>query len=67
MGTPQNLTELRIFVAMVNYMGQFISELSSVISPMADVLNSGSVWLWDQTQVFSHVKQLITRASILAL
>lgn len=67
METPTNLTELRRFIGMVNYLGRFIPELASVISPMTDLLKSGSAWLWDQAQAnaFSHVKQLLTCAPVL--
>ena len=34
--TPTNLTELRRFIGMVNYLGRFIPDLASVISPMTD-------------------------------
>lgn len=67
METPTNLTELRRFIGMVNYLGRFIPELASVISPMTDLLKSGSAWLWDQAQAnaFSRVKELLTCAPVL--
>lgn len=65
--TPTNLTELRRFIGMVNYLGRFIPDLASVISPMTDLLKSGNAWLWDQAQAnaFSRVKELLTCAPVL--
>lgn len=60
--TPTNLTALRRFIGMVNYLGRFIPDLASVISPMTDLQKSGNAWLWDQAQAnaFSRVKELLT-------
>lgn len=65
--TPTNLTELRRFIGMVNYLGRFIPDLASVISPMTDLLKSGNAWLWDQAQAnaFCRVKELLTCAPVL--
>ena len=67
METPTNLTELRRFIGMVNYLGRFIPDLASVISPMTDLLKSESAWLWENAQAdaFSRVKQLLTSAPVL--
>jgi hypothetical protein len=57
MDTPTNLTKLRRFIGMINYLGRFIPELAFVISPTTDLLKSGSGWLWDQANAFSRVKE----------
>ena len=44
METPTNLTELRRFIGMVNYLGRFIPDLATMISPMTDLLKSESAW-----------------------
>ena len=67
MTSPTNITELRRLVGMINYLGRFIPDLASVISPMTDLLKAGNAWLWDDAQetAFTRVKQLLTCAPIL--
>ena len=67
METPTNLTDLRRFIGMVNYLGRFIPDLTSLISPMTDLLKSEYAWLWENAQAdaFSRVEQLLTSAPVL--
>ena len=67
METPTNLTDLRRFIGMVNYLGRFIPDLTSVISPMTDLLKSEYAWLWENAQAdaFSRVEQLLTSAPVM--
>ena len=38
---PQNVSELRQALGMINYFGKFLPNLSHVISPMSELLKSG--------------------------
>jgi transposase InsO family protein len=65
---PTNVSELRRVVGMINYLGRFMPELSSVMHPMTDLLKSDTVWTWDSPQVeaFDKVKDMITDTPTLA-
>ena len=39
---PKNITELRRYIGMINYLGRFIPSLSSIIKPMTDLLKDDS-------------------------
>lgn len=56
MEIPTNITELRIFIGMVNYLGRFVPELASVMSSMTDLLKSERVWFWDQAQANTYTR-----------
>ena len=45
MTSPTNITELRRLVGMINYLGRFIPDLASIISPMTDLFKAGNAWL----------------------
>jgi hypothetical protein len=64
---PTNVAELRRLVGMVNYLGRFVPDLATVISPLTDLLKSNIAWVWDSAQDFAlgEVKQLLTRAPAL--
>ena len=68
MKAPENVTELRRFLGMVNYHGRFVQNLSDVVKPLNDLLHKVAVWARDQPQkqAFQKVKQLVTDAPTLA-
>ena len=43
---PKNLQELRSFLGLSNYYGQFISNLSSLIHPLNDLFRPDVPWMW---------------------
>ena len=65
---PQNVQELRQVLAMINYLGRFLPNLSHVISPVSELLKSDSTWIWShrQQEAFEKVKAMVTTAPVLA-
>lgn len=65
---PRNITELRSFIGMVNFYGKFIKNLSSLLSPLFELLRKGRHWSWgsDQQAVFMKVKEYLCSTEALA-
>ena len=65
---PNNITELRQILGMINYLGRYLPNLATVAKPLTDLLQSESIWTWDcqQEDAFSKIKHLITTAPVLA-
>ncbi|KAL5506357.1 hypothetical protein EMCRGX_G007979 [Ephydatia muelleri] len=47
---PQNVTQLRFFLGLLNYYGKFLPNLSSVLAPLYTLLQKGSSWKWEKEQ-----------------
>ncbi|XP_051785433.1 uncharacterized protein K02A2.6-like [Erpetoichthys calabaricus] len=64
---PENVTQLRSFLDLVNYYHRFLPNLSTVLHPLNCLLQKGSKWEWSQDceQVFNTAKQLITSDEVL--
>ncbi len=67
MDSPQNISELRRLLGMINYIGRYLPNLSTVLQPLNELLKSERDWCWGQSQMqaFTEVKQLISSASVL--
>lgn len=65
--SPTNVTELRRAMGMINYLGRYVPDLSTIIHPMSDLLKDDSIWLWGDTQeqAFKNVKEMLTSAPVL--
>ena len=65
---PSNVSKLRRLLGMVNYLGKFLPDLSSILQPLNDLLKISSAWVWcsPQAEAFEQVKQLISTAPVLA-
>lgn len=65
---PKSITQLRQVLGMVNYLGKFLPDLSSVLHPLNELLKKDSAWLWDtqQQQAFSKIKAVLSSAPVLA-
>ena len=53
MPDPTNTTELRRFMGMVNYVGQFIPNLSELSAPLRNLLKKETQWQWNHEQAES--------------
>ena len=64
---PQNVTEVRRFCGMVNYLGRYTPNLSSILQPVHDLMKSDVEFVWDspQQKAFDDVKQLLSSETIL--
>ncbi|KAL9963006.1 hypothetical protein ACROYT_G032167 [Oculina patagonica] len=65
---PQNVSQLRQVLGMINYLGRFLPNLSTVISPMSELLKLDTAWTWShrQQQAFEKVKAMVTTTPVLA-
>jgi hypothetical protein len=63
---PQNVSELRSFLGMVNFQAQFIPHLSTVIHPLNDLL-CDKPWKWTRkcTAAFNTVKDTLMSDQLL--
>ncbi len=64
---PENDTQLRSFLGMVNYYHRFLRNLSTVVGPLNDMLQSGKNWSWTKTceEAFNQVKGLMASEQVL--
>ena len=46
---PQNVTELRDYLGLVNYYGKFIPNLASLLQPLNCLLQKKLAWVWSET------------------
>ena len=42
---PTNVTELRQFLGMVNYLGRYLKNLSAVLKPISELLQNDKMWV----------------------
>lgn len=64
---PQNVTELRSFLGLVNFYAKFVRNLSTVLSPLYDLLRKGVEWRWSKNceAAFNTIKRILTSAEVL--
>uniref|UniRef100_A0A3Q3K885 ribonuclease H n=1 Tax=Monopterus albus TaxID=43700 RepID=A0A3Q3K885_MONAL len=67
MEPPQNVSELRRLLGMVNYLGRYLPNLSTVLQPLNELLKLDREWCWgpQQSRAFTQMKQLISSAPVL--
>ncbi|KAK3091772.1 hypothetical protein FSP39_022529 [Pinctada imbricata] len=65
---PTNVTELRRIIGMINYLGRFVPNMATIISPITELLKEDVAWTWDfpQQKSFEEVKKLLTNSPVLA-
>lgn len=64
---PQNLTELRSFLGMVQYYQRFLNHLSTKLEPLHELLRENNEYKWTERQqkVFDLIKKELQSAPIL--
>ena len=64
---PDNVSQLRSFLGLINYYHKFLPNLSSVLHPLHCLLQTGQKWKWskDCEQAFKAAKQLVTSEKVL--
>ena len=68
MPDPSNVSELRRFIGMVNFLGRHIPNLSTIMQPLHKLLEKETTWGWGppQKEAVRQIKKLITEAPTLA-
>ena len=64
---PQDMSQLRSFIGLVNYYSKFLPEVSSVLAPFYSLLQKDKKWSWgkEQQKSFDDVKWLLTSECLL--
>ncbi|XP_061152316.1 uncharacterized protein K02A2.6-like [Syngnathus typhle] len=64
---PENVTQLRSFLGLVNYYHKFLPNLSTVLHPLNALLHQKAKWDWtkDCEQAFTKAKELIISDKVL--
>ena len=64
---PQNVSQLKSFLGLLNYYGKFIPNLSTLLAPLHRLLRKQSTWTWgsEQQGAFDRVKGILTSDSVL--
>lgn len=67
MDPPTNISELKRFLGMVNFLGRYICNLSSTLRPMTQLMEKDKEWCWDtaQREAFKEVKEKLSSAPTL--
>ncbi|KAL1279202.1 hypothetical protein QQF64_025875 [Cirrhinus molitorella] len=65
---PQNLTELKRMLGMINYLCRYLPHSATVLQPLNELLRADTVWRWDKSQeeAFTKVKEMLVAAPVLA-
>ncbi|MCG7876694.1 MAG: RNase H-like domain-containing protein [Candidatus Thiodiazotropha endolucinida] len=68
MDPPTCRSELETFLGMVTYLSRFCENLAEITSPLRKLLENNVLFSWDKPQddAFQKVKDLITKAPVLA-
>ena len=68
MDAPRNVEELRRFLGMINYLGRFLPNVTTVTEPLHNLIRQDTPWSWSEVQQrsFDEVKKLLTQAPVLA-
>ena len=58
---PMDVAEVRRALGMFNYLGRYISYLSTILQPLNKLLGSNIAWTWGvaETEAYSWDKELI--------
>ena len=64
---PQDVSQLRSFLGMLNYYGKFLPNLSSTLAPLYRLLESKTPWSWgnEQKEAFQEAKTQLTSSCLL--
>ena len=68
MTQPQNVTELRRFCGMVNYLAKYVQHLSSLMEPIHQLTRKDTAWEWtpEHERAFVQIKKALITSPTLA-
>ncbi|XP_063374893.1 uncharacterized protein K02A2.6-like [Cydia amplana] len=66
--TPTNVASLQSFLGLVNYYRNFVPSASSLLSPLYQLLQKGSKWVWntEHNDAFMAIKKHLSSDQLLA-
>ena len=69
MKTPENVSDVRRFLGMVNQQMKFLPNLAEKTKPLRDLLHKENDWIWDRNQeeAFNQLKKDLSTSETLAL
>ena len=69
MDRPNNVSELRRFMGMLNQLGKFSPNLASITQPLRQLLSTKCTWTWGpaQEESFKTAKAELTKPTIISL
>ena len=64
---PENVSQLRSFLGLVNYYNHFLPNASTVLHPLHQLLEQGREWQWTEQceRAFTEAKRMITSEQVL--
>jgi hypothetical protein len=64
---PTDVSQLRSFLGLINYYHKFLRNLSAVLAPLHELLQSDAKWIWKDrhTQSFNEAKKLLLTSQVL--
>ena len=64
---PQNVSQLRSFLGMVNYYGKFLKDISSNLTPLYHLLQKKTQWTWGtkEREAFERIKKQLVKSPVL--
>ena len=65
--SPNNFTELKSYLGLLNYHGKFLPNLATILHPLHDRLKKDRLWKWTEAceSAFVNSKQQLQDASLL--
>lgn len=68
LAAPENIHKLKCILGMVNYLGKYVPNLSTVGQPLYELLQSKTAWTWGPAQhtAFEKLKELLMTSPVLA-
>ena len=65
---PENVSKLRSFLGLVNFVSQFIDHSADILQPLNNLLKKDVIWNWSEAQQrsFDAIKTAICNAAILS-
>jgi len=64
---PNNVSQLKAFLGMLNYYAKFLPNISSRLAPLYRLLQKQVSWAWstEQQQAFQEAKEALISAKVL--
>ncbi|XP_033733598.1 uncharacterized protein K02A2.6-like [Pecten maximus] len=64
---PENVSQLKSFLGLVNYYAKFIQNLSSIVNPLNQLLEADRKWVWSKEcdAAFRRVKEVVASEQVL--